>query len=448
MSFSPYPRKWTTTALVVFSIMIIDFAGSLASADPISVSLVYRFLDNRSANSAGIGMGLRDQFGAITVRPSAGTTATATRNGTTIPLVFSGSPTNPDQFNAAPNFDAAIDGGWNLRFQNGADSADVTTPSIASAKVTPLVTNVTFRGSGPTVSWSNPPHVDAIQIIIRDLATTDAAGAAVAIHTVGLPAGTTSYTVPQLLSSSTDGDPVSLGTKRRYSFEIAAVVSRNGGSIATLADIFSRSRAFFNFAPEDARVAETPAATLVSQVAETPVRKVGDKWVYRETTTLPPGERQWSRKVTEVLPTGGYIAIRGDKVALTFDAAGNEFDLRGREYNEELLRFPMAVGTKWSHDRRAGVVAGKNGPEEVLEQATLEVVAFEKVTVPAGTFDCFRVVDAFYWLNKASTGHGFKTLWYCPRVGGIARSEYKRENYQGHPIVTTVSQLISFEEGK
>jgi hypothetical protein len=72
-------------------------------ADPISVSDVFNFLDNRSPNLVGIGVGVRDYFGATSVTPNGnqGTAGTATQGSTTLALPFSGSPASPNFFGAA-----------------------------------------------------------------------------------------------------------------------------------------------------------------------------------------------------------------------------------------------------------------------------------------------------------------------------------------------------------
>lgn len=189
------------------------------------------------------------------------------------------------------------------------------------------------------------------------------------------------------------------------------------------------------------------AGVRAADVAEMPVWKVGDNWTYQETSEPPRSERRWSRTITAVSPAGGYTAIRGDGVPLQFDAAGNELDQRGPEYCEEKRKFPMAVGSKWSRDRTLTMVPGKVGPQEVIERAVWEVTAFEKVSVSAGTFDCFRVSGVAQWLNMAFVGHVTATYWYCPSIRGVAKSEQVMQKYQGATVVTTIAELVSFKEG-
>jgi hypothetical protein len=64
--------------------------------------------------------------------------------------------------------------------------------------------------------------------------------------------------------------------------------------------------------------------------------------------------------------------------------------------------------------------------EDGYEKASWEVKAYEQLTVPAGTFDCFRV-DGVLWGNQTrpplvpAREHYEVTYWYCPAVKWIAR---------------------------
>jgi hypothetical protein len=189
------------------------------------------------------------------------------------------------------------------------------------------------------------------------------------------------------------------------------------------------------------------ATAQAPDASDMPVRKVGDKWSYHETTDSPASERQWSRWITDVSTTGGYTTMGGNGVALTHDAAGNVIDRRGSEYSEQKWKFPISVGSKWAHDRKINSIWGMIGPQEVVEQATWEVKAFEKLSVPGGTFDCFRVSGVAYVLSGANSGHVTTTYWYCPNIRGVAKSEQVVQKYQGAPIVTTIYELVSFKEG-
>lgn len=188
-------------------------------------------------------------------------------------------------------------------------------------------------------------------------------------------------------------------------------------------------------------------AAKSAEVAEAPSWRVGDQWKYHETTDVPRSERKWGRTITAVSPTGGYTAIRGDGVAVEFDAAGNEVGKRGPERTDERRKFPMSVGSKWTYERLGSMMWGKMGPQEVLVHATWEVKAFEKIAVPAGDFDCFRVSGVTWWASGTLGGQTTTTYWYCPSIRGVAKSEEVKQSRQARPVTTTVSELVSFREG-
>ena len=158
--------------------------------------------------------------------------------------------------------------------------------------------------------------------------------------------------------------------------------------------------------------------TLASaQTADKPAVSVGDAWAYAQTTDTgkEAKESTWSRKVVAVGADGSFDFQIGERVH-KYDAAGNYLDPKGAEYNRTVYRFPMQVGSEWTYVARFGT--------QVLmdQRGSYKVVAYEPLTVPAGTFDCFRVegkADAAY---KASYQQQIReTYWYCPKVNGIAK---------------------------
>ncbi len=58
------------------------------------------------------------------------------------------------------------------------------------------------------------------------------------------------------------------------------------------------------------------------------------------------------------------------------------------------------------------------------EESTWKVRAYETITVPAGSFECYRIEgEAFrHWQNGAAMVQGYNrkrvttTVWYCPAV--------------------------------
>lgn len=161
------------------------------------------------------------------------------------------------------------------------------------------------------------------------------------------------------------------------------------------------------------------AASAVAQTAERPSWKVGDRWQFQQEVRPPPVHSKWSRKVEEALPNGHFKVRTAAGALLEFDGEGNSLDVRGPEYSWRRLEFPLMVGKGWKHERKIGGDMWNGN-----EQSSWKVEAYEKITVPAGTFDCFRV-EGEAWATWASgmmlvqsynRRHTLTTYWYCPEV--------------------------------
>ena len=183
-----------------------------------------------------------------------------------------------------------------------------------------------------------------------------------------------------------------------------------------------------------------------AEVADHPNWKVGDRWTFTETSSPPPKDQKWTREVVEVIPNGRLKVALGEagKTA-EFDAETNSLDARGPEYSWRRFKFPMSVGASWNYERKIG------GDRPGSEQATWKVAAYEKVTVPAGTFDCFRVEGETFRSRespnpKYSKGSTTATYWYCPSVKWAAKWESEDIAYFGAAPVHTSSVLVSFEQ--
>ncbi len=158
-------------------------------------------------------------------------------------------------------------------------------------------------------------------------------------------------------------------------------------------------------------------APVRAQAADKPAMHVGDSWAYAQTTDTGkgPSESMWARKVVAVGADGGFDFQIGERVH-KYDAAGNYLDPKGAEYNRTVYKFPMQVGSEWSY-------VAKFGTQVMMDQrGSYKVVAYEPLTVPAGTFDCFKVEGKAEAAYRISYQQQIKeTYWYCPKVNGIAK---------------------------
>ena len=161
-----------------------------------------------------------------------------------------------------------------------------------------------------------------------------------------------------------------------------------------------------------AALAVAPMLAL-AQSADKPTLSAGDSWAYRQVTEGK--ETYWTRRVVGVAADGIADMQIGER-AFKADASLNIIDPKGPEYLREQYRFPMRVGAEWTPSNKALL-------QYVMDQHNrFKVVALESLTVPAGTFDCYRVEGASTIAYKAAFNRELKeTYWYCPKVGSFAK---------------------------
>jgi hypothetical protein len=102
------------------------------------------------------------------------------------------------------------------------------------------------------------------------------------------------------------------------------------------------------------------------------------------------------------------------------------------------LSFPLFVGKQWEVSYE---VAGAD-PRYRMRKITARVVAYEKVTVPAGTFDAFTILARdVAWGEK----HGFQiTEYYSPTLGRIKYDQISEDG----DLRNIPSELISYSPAK
>ncbi len=169
----------------------------------------------------------------------------------------------------------------------------------------------------------------------------------------------------------------------------------------------------------------SPAQDIVDK----PALNVGDLWVFHETGTEAgrPVDRQWRRRIAETLADGMVRVTPKYKGIDVFDASWNPRDPNHPESWAHDFEFPLRVGAEWTFDSPIGA-SDKEGLFYRLH-GHQKVVAFESITVPAGTFDCFRLEGASYLTSATSRSHQTwtntymwrMTRWYCPQVKYLAK---------------------------
>ena len=190
-----------------------------------------------------------------------------------------------------------------------------------------------------------------------------------------------------------------------------------------------------------------------AQTADKPVVRVGDTAVYAVDNL---GDRVKSEDTITTVQIDGDVVrakyLRPDRTppetefiytseinTVLSGASGTRF-----EPHSGTLKFPLVVGNTWTSESTTLSASGAKSKFE----ATNKVLASEKIKVPAGEFDAFKV-ETNGWIkgiNWSGTVRVVQTTWYAPAVNRTVRTEYK--DYRGSQLWNNqVMELKSFKAG-
>ena len=183
------------------------------------------------------------------------------------------------------------------------------------------------------------------------------------------------------------------------------------------------------------------AQVASAQVAERPDVKAGDRWQFAVSYGVPSTtpNRAWS--ITSVTTAGIEGTEDGEPLRLTHELNVLESP-RTMDSNPGYLRFPLEVGKRWRYDTDwVFKPKGSRGRSSV----DVAVVAFEKIRVPAGEFDAFRLASREALSGTSPIGSQYagettRTYWYAPAARAIVKME-TRNPYLGPSTV----ELVAFE---
>ena len=177
-------------------------------------------------------------------------------------------------------------------------------------------------------------------------------------------------------------------------------------------------------------------------VADLPRYKSGDAWEFRYVQKSGKSG-VWARTIDEVLPNDRVKVRREDDNFEYGDYSLNYVGQTPTGQPRVLVRYPLRVGDEWSFGRKFE----NPGAEQT---GTVRVAAYEEITVPAGTFQCFRIEADTTGVGYPTTTHTTRIRWYCPQIRWIAK-EIRRD------VVSTklglgstldqVSELVRFQAG-
>lgn len=166
---------------------------------------------------------------------------------------------------------------------------------------------------------------------------------------------------------------------------------------------------------------------------------VGDQWTYDltdEITNTPAATVTYS--ITDVSNKETTIAVTklggsGTWLEVYDESWGRKLNNTWKSVpNDGLsLKYPVAVGDHWSINGTDNNLV-KGGAFRHL--GTSKVVAEEKLEVPAGTYETFKVVSDQKWVGvngQGQKGEIHAETWYAPEIDRIVKRTFKSK-LQGH----------------
>ena len=261
---------------------ILAAAALPAGAQPIQLvdGTINMFRDTRGANDVGIGgLGNLFQYGADIVNGALGVSMGASYGGSFTSAPFACAPlaVNANFCGRTVGFNAGRLNPWTLRFERGANHLELQGPSLLGTEsAVPFPVSVSLSGTGltPTISWQVPGGFapDGFRINIFDKSRILANGQADVIHSQAISPSSTSFTLPQTLSSG-----LSLQQGGNYTINLQLIETRNHVAFTNNnAQILRRSSSFFAFTPLSGNVPDDVALpTVVNGVYNFNVAGVG-----------------------------------------------------------------------------------------------------------------------------------------------------------------------------
>ena len=167
---------------------------------------------------------------------------------------------------------------------------------------------------------------------------------------------------------------------------------------------------------------------------------VGDAATYRESDLLTGIEqRVYTLRVTKVNPAADRVVINDGMAVM--DLMGNTIKQGNKRFDvpRQLAPAEFQLGKKWT---AAFVVSGRGKTASV--HLDVQIVRREKVTVPAGSFDAFRI-EASGW-NMSRGGKLALTLWLVPGVNFPIKHETVTHGQKGQLKDTERHELVALRQ--
>jgi hypothetical protein len=196
---------------------------------------------------------------------------------------------------------------------------------------------------------------------------------------------------------------------------------------------------------QQATAMATPAT---AQVADRPQISVGESWDYSfHDSRNSQTECTYSLTVTGVtndtitgdMQNPQHCNIGALAASTVYDKDFNLMYAGLTPYRTNA--FPLAVGKQWN--QKFAYHTEANAP--VYNDVTAKVVAMEKVTVPAGTFDAYKVVVERKYQSQFVSGTITETRWYAPQAKNYIRRTSVDSASASHSLV---SELLTYRHAR
>ncbi len=168
---------------------------------------------------------------------------------------------------------------------------------------------------------------------------------------------------------------------------------------------------------------------------------VGDEATFRESDYLTGVEqRVYTNRVTRVDPHADRVEINRGKGII--DSMGNPLKVGDREFDVPRQQNPaeLQVGKKWT----ATFIQSMRGSGANSISIDYHIARREMVTVPAGTFDAFRV-EGRGWSVTRGTQIEFRQ-WLVPRLNFPVKREVVSRTRDGRFFETERHELVSLKQ--
>jgi len=169
----------------------------------------------------------------------------------------------------------------------------------------------------------------------------------------------------------------------------------------------------------------TSTAWAQVETAQSPDIKVGDQWKF-EQSDRRSGVKEpiIVQRITAVSPTQIEGLENEERFAWTPNLGILETPAVIMSGEAKRLVFPLEIGKKWEYQYN---FTNKAKAAKGRWKLDATVTAYEKVNVPAGEYDAFKIEYTGFWHNdtKGKSGRLKMTNWYAPAVRTIIRNEFE-----------------------